>query len=253
MVVRKDTVAAFQIIFVSLGCIGISVGRTGVLEIPEQILSVTLIMPDLGGVIGAALLAAFNHSETVCTVRIQILTVILEPCAYRTALTVLQFNGEFCFRSDVIFYRDRIVVYFSSDSFQLSAASGFIGNNVDVSSLAVGDQVFPAIHQRIGQNVCRSGRVRDRDNAFSSVVAFHSLDSDLCGPGCDTSNDTVVHGRYRCIVAVPGDALVLRIPREDRCRQSAAPADLYAEARFVQSHSGNKCRSRDSLVNIYRM
>ena len=69
-------------------------------------------MPDLGGVIGAALLTALYHPETVGVVRIEILSAILEPCADCAALTGLQFNGELNFLGNLIIDRDRVAVHF---------------------------------------------------------------------------------------------------------------------------------------------
>ena len=94
MGISENAIFALQIIPIRLSSIGVAVGRTGVLEVPQEILSVGFVMPELSGITAVGLIT--RNSENDAAAGIQILAAILQPEAWRTTGAGLLLGSEGC-------------------------------------------------------------------------------------------------------------------------------------------------------------
>ena len=144
MGIREDTIGARQIILKRRSSVSITVRRTGILEIPQQVLLVRLIVPELAGIVASGLDGI--HSETSAGVRIKILPIILQPEAVRTAGAGLLLGSEGCFHRIGIIQRNLAVcTNRCGDALQLPGRTFFVRNDIHRASAAVRDQVLFSI------------------------------------------------------------------------------------------------------------
>ena len=180
--------AAAQIILIRTGSIRITIGGIGILEEPQQILPIRLVMPELAGVAGGRLVTADPEAAAGC--RIQIAAALLQPCADRAAGAGLELAGKRCFRGICCRKGDLAARDSRGDPDQCGIATGNgggVGNDVDGSGIAVDDDILLAIDKGIrldiGHTVTgrridgrRTATDRQMDGPLSIVVI---LDCDI--------------------------------------------------------------------------
>ena len=149
-------------------------------------------MPELAGVAAGRLLTA--DPETAAGCRIQIAAALLQPCADRAAVAVLELAGKRCFRGICCSKGDFAVRDSRGDPDQSGAGTGTgggVGNNIDGSGIAVDDDILFAIDKRIrldightvtGRRIDRRGTAaadRQMDGPLAGAVRAVVLDRDI--------------------------------------------------------------------------
>ena len=209
MVISEDTIAAFQIVLISLGRIGITIVA---LEEPEEILAVSLVVP----ILAVRRTAQRVHSETAVAVGIQILTAVFQTRAVGIA-AAFQITGEDNRRKQGLRDRDRSVGSGGRNTLQFSRASGFDREQINASVIAVGDNVILAVFQRFRQHVTDGVDLLYRYITGSGKTAVDRRRRDHRGAFAHTGHDTVGNCCHSRSAGRPGDRSDRRVRRNDAC------------------------------------
>ena len=257
MVVSEVASTHLQIILVGLRSIGITIRRV-VLEEPQDVISaVRLIMPALGVVGAAGLRVAAGQSETSIGISIQIAGSVHDPDTALRAVGVRN-CGELDLGDGIlVFDRDRVADDFNSDALQLSGTAGLVGNDVNRTGVAVGDQVFLTGFQRIRQNVSRSLTRLGLGDGYGAVCALgricHRGSSDPGSTSTNSGDLTIgVDSRNTAVGSAPGNALASAARRYGR-GHSTGTASLQFKSRRAYRDALNRRLRAGSLIDVDRI
>ena len=229
--------AEVQVVLVRRRRIGVTVGGAGVLEVPQQVLAVGLVVPELARVRAARLVAAYPKAAGV--VGVQVLGPVLQPCADGAAGARLYLARKGHAGRHGLRDRDGIVRNGGGDALQLPRAVRLVGDDVHAAGVAVGDQVLRVVLQRVRQDVAHGGCRRHAYGARVLNAAVPNGGGDGGGSCGLRGHDAVLHRRDRRITGRPGDSAVGALRLERRC-QGGRLAFRQVERILVQGNSGSQ-------------
>ena len=154
VVIAELAALARDVIPVGRPRIGVAVVGAAVLEVPQQVLAIGLVVPELAGVAAGRLLVA--DPEAAAGGHVEVFPAVVQPCADRTAVAGLQLGREGRFGRVGGGERDRVARDSRGDTHEARAGAGAgrrVADDVDGAAVAAGDHVLGAVLERFGQDV----------------------------------------------------------------------------------------------------